>query len=189
MTFSRSSRSWGSVGRKASGLAKAAELSLPKLFEKALRLSDAGRNDKALLVYQKITKSFPECPEAWLNLGICHAADGSEEAQVKALEAFDEALNLNDAYHDAHYNKALVLDEMGFTSEARICMDLSTNSLLRLYYTLRSLYSYVLGTSCGIEHATGIASESSYEENTMKSKLTPTDSLLQNSKQDVYICI
>ncbi|CAK9071299.1 UDP-N-acetylglucosamine--peptide N-acetylglucosaminyltransferase 110 kDa subunit [Durusdinium trenchii] len=92
--------------------------SLQRLFKQALKFSDQGHNDQALLVYQTITQSYPECPEAWLNLGICHAAEGSDENLQLALQGFDQALHLDDTYHDAHYNKALVLDDLGLTSEA-----------------------------------------------------------------------
>ena len=54
--------------------------------------------------------AFPECQEARLNLGICHLADGQQEL---ALQAFDEILRLDPLCHSAHYNKGLVLDEMG----------------------------------------------------------------------------
>ncbi|CAJ1343192.1 unnamed protein product [Effrenium voratum] len=89
--------------------------SIEKLFKRALRLSDAGRNEEAISTYRTLLSAFPECQEARLNLGICHLADGQQEL---ALQAFDEILRLDPLCHSAHYNKGLVLDEMGLTWDA-----------------------------------------------------------------------
>ena len=87
---------------------------LQKLFERALRFSDRGRNDRAIRTYKEIIRNFPQCQEAWLNLGICRASIDPD----RALRAFNQALALDPSYHDAHYNKALVLDDLGLVSEA-----------------------------------------------------------------------
>eukprot|EP00438_Fugacium_kawagutii_P025887 Skav233697 [mRNA] locus=scaffold1927:336348:338006:+ [translate_table: standard] len=85
---------------------------LPKLFKRALRFSESGRNDKAIRTYEKIIREYPDCPEAWLNLGICRA-----DPEI-AMQAFEQALAIDPSYHDALYNKALVLDSLGQVSEA-----------------------------------------------------------------------
>ena len=87
---------------------------LQKLFERALRFSDRGCNDRAIRTYKEIIRNFPQCQEAWLNLGICRASIDPD----RALRAFDKALALDTSYHDAHYNKALVLYDLGLVSEA-----------------------------------------------------------------------
>eukprot|EP00435_Cladocopium_sp_Y103_P052664 s2759_g16.t1 len=87
---------------------------LQRLFERALEFSDRGYNDRAIRTYKEIIRNFPQCQEAWLNLGICRASIDPDHA----LRAFDKALALDPSYHDAHYNKALVLDDLGLVSEA-----------------------------------------------------------------------
>lgn len=87
---------------------------LQKLFHRALRFSDRGQTSRAIRAYKQLIRTFPECQEAWLNLGICRAGSDDDGA----LQAFEKALSLDPMYHEAHYNKALVLDDLGLVSDA-----------------------------------------------------------------------
>ena len=98
----------------SAGDAVEAPKSLQQLFARALRFTDKGHNNKAIRTYKEILRSFPQCAEAWLNLGtvLCNID------RDRALQAFDQALALDPSYHDAHYNKGLVLDDLGLVLEA-----------------------------------------------------------------------
>eukprot|EP00931_Biecheleriopsis_adriatica_P069079 TRINITY_DN42967_c0_g1_i1.p1 TRINITY_DN42967_c0_g1~~TRINITY_DN42967_c0_g1_i1.p1 ORF type:complete len:562 (-),score=101.94 TRINITY_DN42967_c0_g1_i1:155-1750(-) len=83
---------------------------LQSLFEAACELDAAGDAEAAAEVYRKVVTLAPSCKEAWLNLGLLHAENGSYEV---ALQAYDRALAADHTFDDAHYNKGLAFDDMG----------------------------------------------------------------------------
>ena len=89
--------------------------SAEELFTSAQRWSSRGFEEKALVLYRKVTRLAPQCREGWLNLGI---SKWILRRPRGALRDVEKALEVDEAYHEAQYNKALILDGLGRTEEA-----------------------------------------------------------------------
>ncbi len=70
----------------------------------------------ALADFREILANYPNYADIHQLSGVCLAFLGQPEA---ALEQFDAALELNDAYVEAHLNRALTLNELGRFEDAR----------------------------------------------------------------------
>lgn len=70
----------------------------------------------ALACFQLVLDDHPGFPDVRNKAGLCLAMLGDMEG---ALEHLDEAIRINDAYGEAHLNRAVVLNELGRFDEAR----------------------------------------------------------------------
>ncbi|NNM00080.1 MAG: tetratricopeptide repeat protein, partial [Gammaproteobacteria bacterium] len=89
-------------------------------IQKAMRLHQAGKLDKARAVYRKILKRDPESVDALHYFGVLHFQEGRVD---KAVELLQRALALNPAYPDAHNNLGNMLLRLGRFDEARQCYE------------------------------------------------------------------
>jgi tetratricopeptide (TPR) repeat protein len=81
-----------------------------------------GRRDYvgALTAFREVLEERPEFADVHHLAGLCLSFLGQPEA---ALEEFERALTLNEAYIEAHVNRAITLAELGRYDEARAAFD------------------------------------------------------------------
>jgi tetratricopeptide (TPR) repeat protein len=100
-------------------------------FMKGLALSDAGRREEAIGVFQALLADFPELPEPRNNLAVLYAQKGEfaqarDELELALRAAPDYAVaheNLADVYARLaadHYEKAVELDKKNKTAPGKL---------------------------------------------------------------------
>ena len=100
-------------------------------FMKGLALSDAGRREEAIGVFQALLADFPELPEPRNNLAVLYAQKGEfaqarDELELALRAAPDYAVaheNLADVYARLaadHYEKAVELDKKNKTAPGNL---------------------------------------------------------------------
>lgn len=75
--------------------------SIPTAFEYAYTLSQTGREDKAIHVYEHITSEDPFHDSAWYNLGILYSKEGRYD---EAIEAYTACTDADPEYGEAFFN-------------------------------------------------------------------------------------
>jgi tetratricopeptide (TPR) repeat protein len=102
-------------------------------FTKGLILSEMGRPQEAILLFSKLTETFPELPEPYNNLGVLYA---QQKRYDEAQAALETAIRADPNYAVAHenlgdiyarlagqaYGKALQLDSDNETVRAKLGM-------------------------------------------------------------------
>jgi tetratricopeptide (TPR) repeat protein len=126
-------------GRQSAALEKveAALAANPKdaraRFLKGLILTEQGKPQEAIKVFNAITEDYPELPEPYNNLAVLYAAQGQYEQARKALEM---AIRTHPSYAIAHenlgdvyakmaseaYDKALKLDRSNKTAQTKLSL-------------------------------------------------------------------
>lgn len=76
-------------------------VSIPTAFEYAYTLSQTGRDDEAVQVYEHITSEDPFHDSAWYNLGILYSKDGRYD---EAIDAYTACTDANPEYGEAYFN-------------------------------------------------------------------------------------
>ncbi|NOZ10051.1 MAG: tetratricopeptide repeat protein [Gammaproteobacteria bacterium] len=115
-----------------------------KQFKHGLKLAKRGKPDKAIAVFKKLSKEFPQWPEPFNNLAVIYEQQGRNKDAIAALEA---ALNTHPSYSTAHQNLNRVYDSMASKAYAKAFalnnkkkpkrVKLSTIDKLRLVPTVR----------------------------------------------------
>jgi tetratricopeptide (TPR) repeat protein len=82
----------------------------------AVALAEGGFLDEARGAYEIALELDPTDPQIWSGLG--NVLLGLDQT-IAALEHYDQALKLDSVYVDARYNRALALDSLGRSDEAR----------------------------------------------------------------------
>jgi tetratricopeptide (TPR) repeat protein len=81
----------------------------------------AGRHRHAVPVLEKARDLEPENAMIWINLGAAYLGNpvlAGEEQQLRAIKAFERALELNPAAPNVHYNLGLIFVDRGETELA-----------------------------------------------------------------------
>lgn len=81
----------------------------------------AGRHRQAVPVLEKARDIEPDNVMIWINLGAAYLGNPvltSEDQQMRAIEAFERALELNPAAPNVHYNLGLIFVDRGETGLA-----------------------------------------------------------------------
>ena len=107
-------RGTADVPSGANSMPKEAE----RIFVAALRHHKAGRTAKAVVLYQRVTRTTPEFAPAWTNLGVALRALGRYDAAIACLS---RAVSLAPEDAAAHSNLANALRSVGRLSEAADC--------------------------------------------------------------------
>ena len=112
------------------------------------------REEEAITAYEKALEINPDSPEAYYGLGFMYEQlmhikrkntdnkDAGKEEAIKAIEAFDEVVELRSNFHVtglALYRKSMVLQELEQYEEALIAIDksieyISSESKSRFYF-------------------------------------------------------
>jgi tetratricopeptide (TPR) repeat protein len=82
-----------------------------------LVLQEDGRYAEAILAYKRVLEQFPGDRATWRNLGRTYYLDQQYE---KALEAFEQALQIDSEDRIAHYHQMLCYRALGRQQEAEI---------------------------------------------------------------------
>lgn len=85
-------------------------------FVKGVMLSDAKRNDDAIVLFQKLIEDYPDLAEPYNNLAVLYAGSGD---YAKALATLEQALRTNPSYATAHENLGDVHAALAAQSYAR----------------------------------------------------------------------
>ena len=102
-------------------------------FLKGLALTELGRREEAIEVFQNLTADYPELPEPYNNLAVIYA---QQKEFDKARSALEMAIRTHPAYATAHenlgdiysrlasqaYSKALQLDAGNSVAEAKLAL-------------------------------------------------------------------
>jgi tetratricopeptide (TPR) repeat protein len=72
---------------------------------------------EALEIFDDVVADHPEYPDVHNRAGLCKAMLGDLDG---ALASFDRALELAPAYAEAHFNRAIVLNDLGRHAEAEV---------------------------------------------------------------------
>lgn len=102
-------------------------------FLRGLALTELGRADDAVEVFQSLTADFPELPEPYNNLAVLYA---QQKQFDKARTALEMAIRTHPAYATAHenlgdvysrlasqaYSKALQLDNTNATAQTKLAL-------------------------------------------------------------------
>jgi tetratricopeptide (TPR) repeat protein len=92
------------------------ELQVEQLIARGRQAFERRDYVAALADFRETLANYPNYADIHQLSGVCLAFLGQPEA---ALEQFDQALDLNNAYVEAHLNRALTLNELGRFDEAR----------------------------------------------------------------------
>ena len=84
-------------------------------YDKAVRLHNQGKVHKAIQLYRKVLKSFPNLDGVHTNLGMALYQLGKFE---NAMRSLDKAIKINPTNLDAYRNRAATLMAMGRLDEA-----------------------------------------------------------------------
>lgn len=85
------------------------------IFLRANAYLDSGKYLDAITDYLHILENEPKHPTALNNLGICYRSLGDPE---KAIDKFNQAINLNPNYRDAFNNRGMAFSDMDKMDEA-----------------------------------------------------------------------
>ena len=102
-------------------------------FLKGIALTEMGRANDAITVFQKLTEDYPELPEPYNNLAVIYAQQKQYE---KAKSALEMAIRTHPSYATAHenlgdiyarlasqaYDKALQLDSANSSAQSKLGM-------------------------------------------------------------------
>jgi Flp pilus assembly protein TadD/ketosteroid isomerase-like protein len=102
-------------------------------FLKGIALTEMGRTNDAITVFQKLTEDYPELPEPYNNMAVIYAQQKQYE---KAKSALEMAIRTHPSYATAHenlgdiyarlasqaYNKALQLDSANASAQNKLGM-------------------------------------------------------------------
>ena len=72
---------------------------------------------EALQIFDDVVAEHPEYPDVHQRAGLCKAMLGDLEG---ALASFDRALEIAPSYAEAHFNRAIVLNDLGRHAEAEV---------------------------------------------------------------------
>lgn len=81
----------------------------------------AGRHRDAVPILERARDIEPHNAMIWINLGAAYLGNpvtATEEQQMRAIEAFEQALKLNPAAPNVHYNLGLIFVDRGETDLA-----------------------------------------------------------------------
>jgi tetratricopeptide (TPR) repeat protein len=102
-------------------------------FLKGLILTEQGKTDDAIKIFQGLTEDYPELPEPYNNLAVLYAGQGQYE---KARVALEMAIRTHPSYATAHenlgdiyakmasqaYDRALQLDRSNTTTQTKLAL-------------------------------------------------------------------
>lgn len=102
-------------------------------FLKGVVLTEQGKTNEAISLFQALTEEYPELPEPYNNLAVLYAAKGQYE---KAKVALEMAIQTHPSYATAHenlgdiyakmasaaYDKALQLDKSNKSAETKLAL-------------------------------------------------------------------
>ena len=102
-------------------------------FMRGVVLTEMGRTQEAVAVFNRLTEDYPELPEPYNNLAVIYA---QQKQYDKARQALEKAIRTHPAYATAHenlgdiyarmasqaYDKALQLDSSNATAQTKLSM-------------------------------------------------------------------
>lgn len=102
-------------------------------FLKAVILTEQGKSNEAIQLFQALTEEYPELPEPYNNLAVLYAQKGQYD---KAKTALETSIQTHPAYATAHenlgdvyakmaslaYDKALQLDKANITAKTKLAL-------------------------------------------------------------------
>jgi tetratricopeptide (TPR) repeat protein len=92
-------------------------LSTTRRIEQGISAWERNAYREALEIFDDVASEHPEYPDVHHRAGLCKAMLGDLDG---ALASFDRALELAPSYAEAHFNRAIVLNDLGRHAEAEV---------------------------------------------------------------------
>jgi ketosteroid isomerase-like protein len=133
------------TGKHAEALTKADQYLATKpkdpqmRFLKGVVLTEAGRTNEAITVFQKLTEDYPELPEPYNNLAVLYAGQAQFD---KARAALEMAIRTNPSYATAHENLGDVYAKLASQAYSRaLQLDANNTQVQPKLALIRELFS------------------------------------------------
>jgi tetratricopeptide (TPR) repeat protein len=123
------------------------------LLIKGITQSDSKEFDAAKATFEIMTNNYPDCFEAWQNLG---ALEESSSNLQKAMTDYRKAIDLAPNYDGLYFNMAYLLEKMGLTADA--------GGMYEQFHSISGKYPY------DSRHIVGLAQEYARQQVKMRSK-------------------
>ncbi|HET8746164.1 MAG TPA: tetratricopeptide repeat protein [Ramlibacter sp.] len=118
-------------------------------FLKGVVLTEAGRTDEAIAVFQKLTEDYPELAEPYNNLAVLYAGQAQFD---KARAALEMAIRNNPGYATAHENLGDVYAKLASQAYSRaLQLDARNTAVQPKLALIRQLFSPGASRGAGAE--------------------------------------
>jgi tetratricopeptide (TPR) repeat protein len=119
-------------------------------FLKGLILTEQGKTDDAIKIFQGLTEDYPELPEPYNNLAVLYAGQGQYE---KARVALEMAIRTHPSYATAHENLGDIYAKMASQAYDRaLQLDRSNTTTQTKLALIKELFSNNRSTKAGAAH-------------------------------------